>query len=211
MVLNLETVNVKGHPLTPRGNAHVCTVSPGPPETHWGPLAQSLAARQVLVVLVVSATVLGALYVSPLHVPPSSVPKLGAGSEDGELGAMRGMSVTELRLLGRGHCAPASRLGAEEQEVGGGTWATPLMWVPQAGSRDRCTVLVTCSSCLETGKEHGWAGDGFLRVLEASCCYNCRFSARPNPMPFALLLLPSEPVEARITFDAPELINLMAG
>lgn len=91
--------------------------------------------------------------------------------------------MLRLRLLGRGHCAPASRLGAEEQEVGGGTGPLPLVRAPQAGSRDRCLCAGDMFFLPETGEEHGWAGDSFLRVLEASCCYNCEFSAGQTPCP----------------------------
>ena len=68
-------------------NAHVCTVSPGPLETHWG--APGLAARMALVVSVVSATVLGALYVSSLHVPPSCAQARGRRMKDEGGGHLR--------------------------------------------------------------------------------------------------------------------------
>lgn len=70
--------------------------------------------------------------------------------------------MLRLRLLGRGHCAPACGLGAGEQEVGGGTGPPPLMRVPQAGSRHRCLCAGDTSFLPETGEEPGWAGDGFL-------------------------------------------------
>ena len=53
------------------------------------PMAQSLAARQVLVVSVVSAPVLGALYLSPLHVPPNCAQAGGRRMKDGGGGRMR--------------------------------------------------------------------------------------------------------------------------
>ena len=63
--------------------------------------------------------------------------------------------MLRLRLLGRGHCAPASRLGAEEQEVGGGTGPLPLVRAPQAGSRDRCLCAGDMFFLPETGLPDG--------------------------------------------------------
>lgn len=67
--------------------------------------------------------------------------------------------MLRLRAAGQRPHVLRSRLGAEEQEVGGGTGPLPLMWVPQAGSRDRCLCAGDMFFLPETGKEHGWAGD----------------------------------------------------